>query len=317
MAGLMDQVQTWAIVAGVVAVVLWVGWRVIPAPIRMLLRGGYRMARRGTRAGTRLVGTATGADRPTLDRRGAAHLLALVLVAWAAWRPSYVVPALALVAFLLTGASGRPTVRDVVRTTRDRATDHPTAWVALLGLQAVTPLLVWAGTWTDVDIPQLDVALAWLWAVSGGAVLLGVLVGDHVGRLAQRGRRRIVDLPTVVGISRAEVDAQGVRMTTSRDGVVTIAPVPAQARMRDDLTARVAAVWPDLVVDEVSEHRIVLRPALAQDQAEREVLAATGGVLRAWPVVPTASVTDAVLVFTPGRGLTPSRAAAIPAHVDQ
>ncbi len=268
--------------------------------------------------GGRQVATATGADeRARTNRRAAAVVrVSLVLMIAAVLLPlwGWVV---AITVLLLVACAGEPTFGSVAKHIRARwaSADQggsPVALAAFVALLASVPAILLASEHLDLEVPDIGPleAGSWLRVAAAAQVAVAWTVGRVIrSKLAGRGRDLTeVQVQAIYALSDGEMERHQTQLSRQPDGswVATNLP-PGVVAQRDAVDRR---AWEyGFRLAELSTHRSLLEIATADDAAERELLAATGGVLRAMPTVPTVLAADAEFVYAPGRGMAPARRA--------
>lgn len=229
-----------------------VAYAVAPRGVKAAVRSVGRLARSAGRSRIRVAVTAT----------VVCALLAAVVPAW--WTAGLAL----LCAALAAAAADRGSLR----------VDDPAVLVALGG-SAASPAAVWiaqSGLLPDVSVEE------WLPLLAAGSVVVAAVAGACVG-LARRGSRgpRLSEAHVALGVTEAAAQAARVRLRRTRDGRVSISPVPPAARVRSDVQERVAQVWPGWAVESISDREIILAREGVASAQERALLAETGGLISA------------------------------------
>lgn len=253
--------------------------QVVSVVVVLALLGGVLLhfAPRGVRSGVRGMVRTTGrlARSATATRRRAAvTVTGVVALAAHTWPGVWVGAGALVVLTLVAGALDR----------RPRI-DDAAMWVGLASA-AVVPLVVTAD---DRELADVTTIVGRLPLVAAGSVLLAAACGALVGLGGRRSHGpREAEAHAALGVSRAEYEANRVRMTRTRDGRVILRPVPPASRVRGDLEERVAAIWPGWTVASVTPTEAVLVREGADAAERRAVLASSGGLVAAVEPLPDA-----------------------------
>ncbi len=243
-------------------------YALLPAVLVGLLVVAYVVAPRGVKAVVRSVGRLVRAAGRS--RRRVVMVVAAVSALVAAAAPAYWSAGLVL---LCAGLAAAATDR------RPSGLDDPAVLVTL-ATAAATPAAV------AVDrfglLPGVPVA-DWLPLVAAGSVLAGATAGACAGWAGRRGARgpRLDEAHVALGVTAAAAEAAHVRVRRTRDGRVHISPVPPEARVRSDVQDRVAQVWPGWAVESLSARELVLARESTEAAEQRQLLAATDGLVAA------------------------------------